>query len=110
MFVLKTDHEFDWPVNVRVPVDGGKYASSTFTVRYRLPSRDEMKDLAVYVADESAQTRKVVVGWSDIKDESGAVVAFSPEALDTLIAVPWVRVAIWQGFIDAAFGIKRKNS
>ena len=110
MFVLKADHEFDWPVTVRIPIDGGKYASQTFTARFRLPSKDEMTNMAAVLGDDAANARKVMVGWDGIVDEQKQPVPFSDEALDALLGVPWARVAIWQAFIDASFGIKRKNS
>jgi len=110
MFVLKTDHEFEWPVTVRVPVDGGIYASQTFKVRYRLPADDEMKQMLRTTGDDAVNARKVVAGWSEVKNEHGDDVPFSDELLDKFLRVPWIRVAIWQTFIDASFGIVRKNS
>ena len=110
MFTLSD--EFDWPVTVRAPKDGG-FEEQTFTVRFRAMSSGRAKQLAEDLAPVPArdQERKladllpdVVVGWRDVVDEGGKPIAFDDKALGRVLDLPYVRVAMMAAYVQAITG------
>lgn len=111
MFVVTTEHEFTWPVTVKVPQDGGTYARFSFAARFRQLSKEEREEIrGPRAVDDSAIVRKAVIGWDDqIVDEDRNPVPFSREALDALIDVPYVLQAFARAYTEAMYGLKEKN-
>lgn len=113
MFVLKESEEFDWPVDVKVPVGGGKVKTQRFTARFRpVPSarQDEINDLPI-TRQNVAQGRECLVGWGDdIQGEDGEPLEFSEEARDSLLDIVYVAAAVARAYWDAMSGkAARKN-
>lgn len=110
MFTLSD--EFDWPVTVRAPKDGG-FEEQTFTVRFRAITSGRAKRLAEDLAPAAArdQERKladllpdVVIGWRDVVDEDGAPIPFDADALERILDLPYVRVAVMAAYVQAITG------
>jgi hypothetical protein len=51
----------------------------------------------------------VLVGWSGISDDAGKEIPFSQKALDQLLEVPFLAVAVLKAYMDSLKGAKRKN-
>lgn len=113
MFVLKAETEFDWPVKVKVPEDG-KHVVHEFTCRFRLIDAERMKALTEAGDAEAARSLlgEAIVGWgNDVADEDGKPIPFSSEALDRMLHVDYVFVAIAEAYHKAVTGKEyaRKN-
>jgi hypothetical protein len=50
-----------------------------------------------------------LVGWSGISDDAGKEIPFSQKALDQLLEVPFLAVAVLKAYMDSLKGAKRKN-
>jgi hypothetical protein len=53
--------------------------------------------------------RDVLVGWSGINDDHGKEIPFSQKALDELLEVPFLAIAVLKAYMDSIKGAKRKN-
>jgi hypothetical protein len=49
------------------------------------------------------------VGWSGINDDHGKEIPFSQKALDELLEVPFLAIAVLKAYMDSIKGAKRKN-
>jgi len=110
MFVLKKDPVVSWPITIPMPADDGKMNHVPVTVEYKLlpqPRYDELKKTDVGLL------REVVVGWNDDafghEDETGRAVPlpFSPDALNQLLEIPYVRTGLVQGYWKAVTGLEK---
>jgi hypothetical protein len=117
-FVLKQSDTYTWPVAFDVPVDGGRHERQTFDGEFkRLPQSkigpmvaelQRLEDLGDLerITDIS---RDVLVGWSGISDDNNKEIPFSQKALDQLLEVPFLAVAVLKAYMDSIKGAKRKN-
>lgn len=48
-------------------------------------------------------------GWDGFDNPDNEPEAFSPEKLTALLAWTDIRLAVWQGYLDALAGVSRKN-
>jgi hypothetical protein len=117
-FVLKQSDTYTWPVAFDVPVDGGRHERQTFDGEFkRLPQSkvgpmvaelqrlEDLGDLDRITEIASG----VLVGWSGINDDAGKEIPFSQKALDQLLEVPFLAVAVLKAYMDSLKGAKRKN-
>jgi hypothetical protein len=117
-FVLKQSDTYTWPVAFDVPVDGGRHERQTFDGEFkRLPQSkvgpmvaelQRLEDLGdldriTEIAGE------VLVGWSGVNDDAGKEIPFSQKALEQLLEVPFLAVAVIKAYMDSLKGAKRKN-
>lgn len=127
MFTLASQCIVRWPVDIALPADGDAQVTAQIRVSYRLPRHSEtleyLRAIDALAAREAAgervtvdlialddgRLRAHVVGWDDVIDESGAPVVFSPESLEAVIDIPWVRTALLSGLRDAVSGAREKN-
>jgi hypothetical protein len=117
-FVLKQSDTYTWPVTFDIPVDGGRHERQTFDGEFkRLPQSkigpmvaelQRLEDLGDLerITDIS---RDVLVGWSGINDDNNKEIPYSQKALDQLLEVPFLAVAVLKAYMDSIKGAKRKN-
>lgn len=139
MFILAAKPTVLWPVHFRAPKDGGEFEEHVFSVRFNLPTdQAEVEDLFRRIEDSrrklvqqlmtpgkpaepeegfGAADRYILdkywAGWPDgeVKDGQGAVIAYSPETRQALLAIPGMRVALVQAFMGTLGGnSETKNS
>lgn len=112
-FVLSKAESYSWPVSFDLPVDGGRHEAQTFDVQFkRMPQRwiaDISKKMDADEVNSSDVARELVIGWSGITGDDGKDVPFSQKALDQLLDVPTVAVAIVTAFFRSITGAKEKN-
>jgi hypothetical protein len=117
-FVLKQSDSYTWPVTFDVPVDGGRHERQTFDGEFkRLPQSkigpmvaelqklEDLGDLERFTEIAA----DLLVGWSGINDDNGKEVPFSQKALEQLLEVPFLAVAVLKAYMDSIKGAKRKN-
>ena len=92
--------EADWPVTIKVPQDGGKTLEQYLTVRFRMGSEVELAKLGDGVEGSIASIRAVVVGFG--KNEE---TPFTPELLEKMLAAPYVRLGLLNGYREFALGL-----
>jgi hypothetical protein len=109
MFQLAQKNTCKWPVTVLVPQDGGKRAKQTFSAEFSLLPDERQRELKNGSVSDEEFLREVVVGWDGVQDADGAELPFGDEALDRLIAIPYVRAALIEAYFDFAAGGRRKN-
>lgn len=97
--------EADWPVTVRVPMDGGETQEQRFTARFRFVPEEALLACGETVKGAKEALRMVFVGLG--KDEG---VPFTDELRDRMIDPPWVRLALNATYRQFVMGIEVKNS
>ena len=113
-FVLSQSPSYKWPVEIKIAADGGVYEKFTFDAEFkRLPSERvkevlNPKDSASSLSDEDF-CREVVLGWSGIKDDKGAEVPFSQDALEKLLKIHPAPATIATAWISSISSAKEKN-
>lgn len=112
MFRIQETQEYDWPVDIQVPVDGGAFTRRRFTARFRVMDKDRYDELLENPAEmEEGVLREVLVGWADgeIQSAAGDTLDWSPENRDRLLKIPYVRTAVMTAYVDSISGRKPKN-
>lgn len=98
-----------WPVDVRIPQDGGKVRKSRFTAHFLLIGDDEYDR----ILEENPQTgdsiliRRVLVGWGEkgkvdadgdvkngIYDAEGNPMQFTKDNLEILLKIAYFRFSV----------------
>lgn len=97
----------NWPVMVSVPQDGGNVMKYSFTADFNLLSGPDFQAIYNKGGNDEDLLRSVVVGFgADLQDQQGAVIPFSAENLEAVIAVPYVRGAMVNAYLDLSNGRK----
>jgi hypothetical protein len=52
---------------------------------------------------------ELLVGWSGVTGDDGKEIPFSQKALQQLLEVPFLAVAVLKAYMDSIKGAKRKN-
>jgi hypothetical protein len=106
-FVLKKVSTYKWPVEVSVPVDGGKFKKETFTAVFKKMSRSAFNDL-IDMGDD-ALVDEIIEGWEGIKDEDGEEVPFCSGTKKELFDDPYVLRALIESYTNSITGAPEKN-
>ena len=117
-FVLKQSSSYTWPVSFDVPVDGGRHERQTFDGEFKrypqskiapmvaeLQKLEDLGDLD-RITEMSAD---LLIGWSGVTGDDGEEILFSQKALQQLLEVPFLAVAVLKAYMDSIKGAKRKN-
>lgn len=106
-FVLKKVSTYKWPVEVSVPIDGGRFKKETFTAIFKKMSRSAFNELID--EGDDALVDEIIEGWEGIKDEDGEEVAFCDVTKKELFDDPYVLRALIQSYTDSITGATEKN-
>jgi len=113
MFKLNQSKTFRWPVEVKLPADGGRFDAHEFDIDFNRLSQSRIVQILELIASGEAKgkdvTRELVAGWARVHDAEGKDIPFSSDALDRLLEVPGLGAAINDTFIQAIRGQKAKN-
>lgn len=109
MFVLNESRVVEWPVDVSVPVDGGRVEVQRFTARFVLLPDSEVRALAEADADGKALLRRVLAGAEGVSVEGGTVLDFG-ELRERLLEVTAVRRDATRAYFRCLHGIAEKNA
>ena len=117
-FVLKQSDTYSWPVSFDVPVDGGRHERQTFDGEFKRLPQSKIGPMVAELqkVDDLGELERiteiakdVLVGWSGINDDDGKEIPFSQKALEQLLEVPFLAVAVLKAYMDSIKGAKRKN-
>ncbi len=108
MFKLALVKTVSWPVDVKIPQDGGKTKEVRFTAKLEILSNEEYNDVLV----NGNLLKRVLVGWEGVLPEDGnEPVPFSDEAKAQMLEIPYVCAGLLNAYTQAAGGREaaRKN-
>ena len=107
-FILAKKREIEWPVSIEVPMDGGKTETQKCSATFEILNQDEYDKL---LGDDVKFCIRVVTGFgSDIKDEEGNTLQYTPNIKEALFkSAAYVRMGFINAYHEAATGITAKN-
>jgi hypothetical protein len=117
-FVLKQSDTYIWPITFDVPVDGGRHERQTFDGEFKRLSQSKIAPMVAELqkledlGDLDRITEiagELLVGWSGVTGDDSKEIPFSQKALDQLLEVPFLAVAVLKSYMDSIKGAKRKN-
>lgn len=112
MFKFERFPTFNWPVTVQVPTDNN-YVEHAFTARWQLQDVDELHKAQHAEGADSVKVLfdRALKGWgTDLCDEAGNPIPFTPENVDLLRSSPHVRAAMVASYWGAINGgLRAKN-
>ncbi|HAT50746.1 MAG: hypothetical protein HQL07_04490 [Nitrospirae bacterium] len=113
MFKIQEQRTVTWPVEVRVPVSGGRFEKAEFQVDFALLDQSRIDEI-LHAEDrptsmDVAFLREAVTGFRDVRCEDGGEMAFSSENLGILLGIPYVRNAMIEAFFSCISGRRRGN-
>lgn len=104
MFKKQEEARWTWPVKVQVPVDGGAFQEQHFRAHFRLIPPARRAELDAMPDGTDQLLREAVLQVLDVTDEAGAALAHSPELLEALIGIPWVRLGLLRSYMSSLMG------
>lgn len=107
MFKIAKEPTFTRTVTVCVPIDGG-HSNQSMKVTFRVLSTDQLSTLGGNEG-QIEDLRRLIVSMDDLVNEADEPVAYSDPIRDQLIAVPYVRLALLQSYIEAVSKAKAGN-
>ena len=119
MFKLQDDTELlikNWPVVIGVPQDEGRIAKHEIRADFHVLPQAEIEELMEASREgggsvDADTLRRVVRRVHDVADAEGKPMDYTPELLERMIQIPYVRIALITAYFEAAAGkkAKRKN-
>jgi hypothetical protein len=111
MFVIRQAQSYAWPVQLELPVSGGKYEKHSFDAEFKKLPQSRINELLKREGiTDSDVCREVLVGWKGVFDEKNNELPFSEVSRDELVDIPLVATGIVTAFFESLSGAKRKNS
>lgn len=109
MFKIAKDPQFTHTVPILVPVDGG-HEEQTLKVRFRVRTVDDLNQHDRMTAEGTeAFLRSIIVRFEDVVDDDGQPVPSNDALTDQLLAFPFIRMAVVQGYFNAVNKAKLGN-
>lgn len=106
MFRVEENFTFEKVISLALP--SGE--DQEFVCSFRLLDEE---CFAQQLADENDPDRAIlenaVVGWSGIESSNGAIYTFSPQNLQRLLELPFVKRALTRAYVDGVRGSLEKN-
>lgn len=104
MLTVNFGRVVEWPVDVDVPVDGGKFETQRFTAWFELLEQDAFDAIYKDGGNDADLLRRVVRRISDVKLEGGG-----EPTVEQLVGVTYIRVAMIRAYVECRTGARRKN-
>lgn len=112
MFKITQATTYTWPVQVELPIDGGRTEKANFDAEFKRLTQSRIDEIRGMIEREEIRdvdlVRETLVGWSGVVDGDGPV-PFSSQALDQLLDIPTVASSIVLALFQSLTGAKRKN-
>ena len=114
MFVITQSETYSWPVEVKVPIDNGRFETQKFDAVFKRVSQSRLQEITKQSDTDSPVSdidfaREVLRGWKGITDANGEDVPYSETMRDELLNIPRVAYSIVIAFNESLSGAKRKN-
>lgn len=110
MFRIEKAKTVKWPTTVNIPRDGGRTTKATFNATFKLLEQDELDAIMQDGGDREIGCA-VLADWEGVANADGEPLAFSEEARDELMNIPYIRTAIVGAYFQCVSGREaaRKN-
>lgn len=109
MFKIAKDPQFTHTVPVLVPVDDG-HEEQSLKVRFRVRTVDDLNQHDRMTAEGTeAFLRSIIVRFEDVVGDDGQPVPSNDALTDQLLAFPFIRMAVVQGYFQAVNKAKLGN-
>jgi|SaaInlLV_10m_DNA_4_1040232.scaffolds.fasta_scaffold33483_2 hypothetical protein len=99
-------------VDVGFRGDFGKVEKARFDMEFRILTKEEAKDLLGRAADDDLNDVEIIqdyaLGWTDVQDEGGNDMEFTPENVEIVMNDQDVYSAIMTAFMEDLLGKKAK--
>ncbi len=110
MFKLSKDPQFTHPVTVMVPKDGGGHDEQVLNTRFRVRAVDDLNEHNLGTPEGTEGfLRAIIVRFEDVVDDDGNLIPPGEDLTTDLLALPYVRMAITQGYFAAVNKAKAGN-
>lgn len=119
------DGSYLWPVNVDVPIDGGRFDKFSFEARFRRVPQARAEELVLLAVknaqalqlgrdpeadgNDRAVAAEVLTGWAGVLDDDGNEIAYTPSNVSALLDFPGAAGAIAQAWFESINGKRAKN-
>lgn len=116
MFKLSTKTSYNRKINIKVPLDLGKFDKASFIVEFRLVPVSEIKDTLERAKNQELTDEDIlkqnILGWEGVSDAEGESLPFTDNNLDQLLDIPYVRKPLMDALMEDMLGkeVLRKNS
>lgn len=97
-----------FPVKGELNDEKGNKQPVHFTLTCERRTAEEWKEIFPEGEKFSSGFAKITKDWSDVQDEHGKPVPYSPEALDKLFLIPGVAQLAYVSYVTES-GVKAKN-
>lgn len=97
-----------FPVKGEINDEKGNKQAVHFTLTCERRQPEDWKEVFVEGEKLSVGFAKIIKDWSDVQDEEGKPVPYSPEALDQLFSIPGVAQLTYVAYVTES-GVKAKN-
>ncbi len=108
-FLLKKKKSFTWPIKFKTP-SNGSYDEIQIKIEFKSIRESEMKKIFTDSNENWKEIcSKIVVGWTDVLDESGEAIPFNKENFDELLENFGFAAQICTQYMEAYAGAIAKN-
>lgn len=109
MFKVTDNPTFTHEVKVMVPADGG-HREESLKATYRVLPIDEMRKFALDTPQGGTEfLRAVILKLDDLVGEDKKPITYNDDVRDRVLALPYCRAALAQGYFDAVSSAKAGN-
>ncbi len=103
MFVVRKECLIEnWPTKVKVPQSGGQVSYSDITLDLVVLTVTECAEV---IKGHKAYLKRVIRGWTDIVDDNGTSIRYTPENLDILVENPFFVMAVIRAYARITSGV-----
>lgn len=106
-FKLNQSGKFSRSVTIEIAGDNGKWERSTLTATFQQPTTEDLDELKDLKPREVLERK--LVGVSDLLDDDGNALPFTPENKAALLSIPAAVAALSRAFWENVVRASGKN-
>jgi hypothetical protein len=111
-FVISRSPNYYWPVQIEIPIDGGRFEKHTFDAEFKRLPQSRIEEIMQAVVGSTMSDRDVVIevlsGWKGVTDGTDELI-WSEKNRDILLEIPLVGAGIIKAWMESLSGARKKN-
>lgn len=111
-FVIKQSDSYFWPVEIEVPIDGGRFEKHTFDAEFRRLPQTRIEEIVTggenAPENDRALVAEIMIGWKGVTDGTDELV-WSEKNRDMVLEIPKIAANICEAWAKSVAGIRKKN-